>query len=140
MQPPVAPVLTNNSQKPEPPKNKTGPAPNQPPAPTNNSKPEPPKNVTVPPAPVAPAKNGTKPETPPAPVEPNKNASGPAPQPPAKNTTNTTALPKKSVDYTAYRKAAREDAKREWKDTAKQVDNNGDGRITFNELLLAYAR
>jgi Ca2+-binding EF-hand superfamily protein len=167
----VTPVPANNTQKPEPPKNATGPAPVQPPAPVNNTlKPEPPKNVTAPPAPVAPPKNDTKPVTPPAPVEPARNSTGPAPQSLAKPSTNTTAPPtngsapappkpaapatntttknttdnkapaKKSVDYTAYHKAAREDAKRDWKAARKQYDNNGDGRINFNEVLLAYAR
>jgi len=137
----------------------------KPPAPTNNSRPEPPKNVTVPPAP---AKNETKPVTPPTPVQPPKNTTGPTPQPPAKPATNTTnssapvppkpaapantttnstkkttdnkAPAKKAVDYTAYHKLAREEAKREWKSLTRKTDNNGDGKISFNEILLNYAR
>ncbi len=137
----------------------------KPPAPTNNSRPEPPRNVTVPPAP---AKNETKPVTPPTPVQPPKNTTGPTPQPPAKPATNTTnssapvppkpaapantttnstknttdnkAPAKKIVDYTAYHKQAREEAKKDWRSLTKKSDNNGDGKISFNEILLNYAR
>lgn len=161
----MTPVPSNNTQKPEPPKNTTGPV--QPPAPTNNSKLEPPKNETVPPAP---AKIETKPVTPP--VEPPKNTTGPTPQPPAKPATNTIASPtngsapvppkpaapanitanstknttdnkapaKKTVDYTAYHKLAREEAKKDWRSLTRKTDNNGDGKISFNEILLNYAR
>lgn len=110
----------SNTQKPEPPKNATGPAP------TAQTQP-------------APAANTQKPEPP-------KSSSGPAPAPstttkpsePAKTTADTKAPPKK-VDYTVYDKKAKEDAKRDFKEARKNFDNNGDGKITFNEVLLAYA-
>lgn len=115
--------------------------------------PAPPKNDTKPVAPPAPIQNGTAPAQ--QPPKPSTNSTappskGPAPAPskpaapanttaPAK-TANTTTPAKKTVDYSAYDKKALEDAKRDWKAAKKQFDNNGDARITFNEVLLAYAK
>jgi len=123
----VPPAPAKNETKPvapstpvQPPNNRTGPIP-QPPA-------KPATNTTAPPT------NGSTP-VPPRPAAPANTTTNST-----RNTTDNKAPAKKAVDYTAYHKLAREEAKRDWRSLTRKTDNNGDGKISFNEILLNYAR
>jgi NCAIR mutase (PurE)-related protein len=81
-----------------------------------------------------PAKNDTKPVQ-----QPSKDVAATS-KPATAPTTQKSTLSSTSSSNSATSQQVKDQAKQEWKKAAKRFDNNNDGRISFNEVLLAFAK